>query len=105
MSYKVSISHEAEEDLRGIYAYIAFNLLSLKNAQGQIHRLEKAIVSLDALPLRHRLVSFEPWKGRGLRFMLCDSFIIFYVVQEEKQEVLISRVLYGKRNLVDVLGE
>lgn len=47
MIYTVHISREAEEDLRGIYAYIAFNLLSFKNAQGQVNRLEKAILSLD----------------------------------------------------------
>ncbi len=41
MSYAVCISHEAEEDLRGIYAYITFNLLSPKNARGQIDRIEK----------------------------------------------------------------
>lgn len=105
MSYKVSISHEAEEDLRGIYAYITFDLLSPTNAQGQISRLEKAILSLDEFPLRHRLVSFEPWKSRGLHVMPCDNFLIFYVVQEEKQKVFISRVLYGKRNLEKVLGE
>ena len=41
MSYAVCISHEAEEDLRGSYAYITFNLLSPKNARGQIDRIEK----------------------------------------------------------------
>jgi len=105
MSYKVSISHEAEVDLRGIYAYITLDLLSPKNAQRQISRLEQAILSLDEFPARHRLVSYEPWKSRGLRVMLCDNFLIFYFVQEEKQKVLISRVLYGKRNLAEVLDE
>ena len=31
MSYAVCISHEAQADLRGIYAYITLNLLSPKN--------------------------------------------------------------------------
>ena len=51
MSYAVCISHEAEEDLRGIYAYITFDLMSPKNARGQIDRIEKAIQSLDQFPL------------------------------------------------------
>lgn len=34
MIYAVQISREAEENLRGIYAYIAIDLLSLKNAHG-----------------------------------------------------------------------
>lgn len=33
MSYLVSVSLEAQEDLRGIYAYIAFHLFAPKNAK------------------------------------------------------------------------
>ena len=69
MIYAVHISHEAEEDLRGIYTYIALNLLSFENAHKQISRLEKAILNLDEFPLKHRLVGFEPWRNRGLRFI------------------------------------
>ena len=60
MSYAVCISHEAEEDLRGIYAYITFNLLSPKSGRGQIDRIEKAIQSLHQFPMRHRLVDLDP---------------------------------------------
>lgn len=105
MSYKVTISREAQEDLRGIYAYIAFNLFSRQNALGQINRLEKAIRSLDIFPMRHQLVTFEPWKSRGLHVMPCDNFLVFYLPQEEKHEVIISRILYGKRNIIEVLGK
>lgn len=104
MSYAVCISHEAEEDLRGIYAYITLNLLSPKNARGQIDRIEKAIQSLHQFPMRHRLVDLDPWKSRGLRFMACDSFLIFYFVREEKHEVVVSRVLYGKRDIEKVVN-
>lgn len=68
MSYAVCISYEAEEDLRGIYAYIPFNLLSPKNARGQIDRIEKAIQSLDQFPLVLTRVGFiNPvrFKARG----------------------------------------
>lgn len=99
MSYAVSISYEAEEDLRSIYFYIMFNLFSPQNARDQINRIEKAIQTLDKFPKRNRLVSFEPWKSRGLHIMPCDNFLIFYIVNEEKAEVIVSRVLYGKRNI------
>lgn len=103
MSYAVCISHEAEEDLRGIYAYITFDLMSPKNARGQIDRIEKAIQSLDHFPMRHRLIDLEPWKSRELRFVRCDNFLVFYFVREEKHEVVVSRVLYGKRDIEKVM--
>ncbi len=41
MSYLVSISREAEEDLRGIYAHIAFDLLSSESTKSQVTRIDK----------------------------------------------------------------
>ena len=52
MIFNVVISEQAEEDLRGIYEYIAFELLAPENAAKQLDRLEKQILSLDELPER-----------------------------------------------------
>ena len=46
MMFKVQISKQADSDLRGIYEYIAFELLSPENADGQLDRLEEAISKL-----------------------------------------------------------
>lgn len=91
--------------------YVAFmhisplNLLSPKNDRGQIDRIEKAIQSLEHFPMRHRLIDLEPWQRRCLRFMACDSFLIFYFVREEKREVVVSRVLYGKRDIEKAMND
>lgn len=44
MIYKVDISEQADNDLRGIYEYIAFELQSPENAGGQLDRLEEHIL-------------------------------------------------------------
>ena len=85
MSYLVTITQEAEEDLGGIYAYITFSLLSPQNAKRQIDRIQKVIQSLDEFPMRHRLMESEPWKSRGMHVVPCDNFLIFYLVEEKKQ--------------------
>ena len=36
MIYEIEISEQAEVDLRGIYEYIAFELLAPENASGQL---------------------------------------------------------------------
>ena len=41
MTYEIIITEQADEDLRGIYEYIAFNLLSPDNAAGQLDRLQE----------------------------------------------------------------
>jgi plasmid stabilization system protein ParE len=53
MTYQVSITEQAEADLRGIYEYIAFEKLSPENAVGQIDRLEKHIMELESFPKRY----------------------------------------------------
>jgi toxin ParE1/3/4 len=41
MTYQVKISQQAKTDLRDIYEYIAFTLLSPKNASKLLSTLEK----------------------------------------------------------------
>jgi len=51
------------------------------------------------MPLRHQLYQEEPWHSKGLRFLPIDSYLVFYVVQEEDKTVVIIRIMYGKRNI------
>ena len=43
MIFRVNITRQAEEDLRGIFEYIAYELHSFQNAVGQLGRLEEEI--------------------------------------------------------------
>ena len=49
MIYEVITTDQADADLRDIYEYIAFELLSPDNVAGQLRRLEEHIVGLQAL--------------------------------------------------------
>ena len=59
--YSVVYSPEAMNDLREIYAYIAFDLQAPDAAKGQVNRLRKEIRSLDFMPSRYAIVDWEPW--------------------------------------------
>ena len=105
MKYKVHISDQAADDLRGIYRYIAFALQAPENADGQLSRLEKSIFSLNELPEQYRRYAAEPWYGRGLRIMPTDNYCIFYLPDSEKQTVTILRILYGGRDMESALRQ
>lgn len=77
MIFTVDTSIQAEEDLREIFEYIAFNLLSPENAAKQLERLESQILSLDKMPERFPRYGKEPWYSRGLRFVEVDNYIVF----------------------------
>lgn len=99
MSYNVVLSNQADEDIRGIYEYIAFDLQSKQNAIGQIDRLEKEILSLDEMSERFSAYKLEPWHSRNLRVMPVDNYLVFYIPDHDKQTVNVIRVMYGGRDV------
>lgn len=105
MSYTVNITAQAENDLRAIFSYIAFELESYINAIRQLERLENEINSLSEMPERYKRYEVEPWRSRGLRYMSVDNYCVFYIPYEEHRSVEVIRVMYGGRDIDQWLGE
>jgi len=99
MTYKVNITRQAEEDIRGVFEYIAYDLKSVQNALRQLDRIESEILSLDQMPERYRAYEKEPWHSRGLRIMPVDNYLIFYITDHDTKAVHIIRVMYGGRDI------
>ena len=105
MTYSVEIAAQAEQDLRGIYEYIAYVLQSAENAAAQLARLEENIYALDQMPERYRRYEKEPWHSRGWRIMPVDHYCVFYMPDHDSKVVNITRVLYGGRDMETVLAD
>ena len=103
-NYAVSYSAEALDDLRGIYTYIAKELLSPETAASQIWRLRKEISSLHFMPARYAFVEWDPWHSMGMHQLPVDNFIIYYLIDEETTSVLIVRIFYGGRNIEGIIS-
>lgn len=99
MIYEVIITDQANADLRGIYEYITFELLSPDNAAGQLDRLEELILGLEEFPEKYRLYGNEPWHSRGLRVMPVDNYLVFYISDKDTGIVTVIRVMYEGRNV------
>lgn len=99
MIYEINISREAESDLRGIYEYIAFSLLSPDNAAAQLSRIEKCISNLNEMPERFQLYEKEPWTSRRLRMAPVDNFNILYIPDKETLTVTIIRIMYNRMDM------
>ena len=95
MIYEVTTTEQAESDLRGIYEYIAIELLSPDNAAGQLDRLEEHIIGLETFPEKFRAYEKEPWKSRGLRVMPVDNYRVFYIPDKDAGIVTVIRVMYN----------
>ncbi len=99
MNYEIRMTTQAQNDLCGIFEYIAFTLLSPQNASGQLDRLEESIDSLEQMPERFRLYDKEPWHSRNLHIMPVGHYLVFYIPNCEEETVTIVRVMYGGRDI------
>ncbi|MFI3326874.1 MAG: type II toxin-antitoxin system RelE/ParE family toxin [Clostridia bacterium] len=101
MKYAVKISKVAKEDLRDIYKYIAYDLLSPQTALNQLDRLEQKIYSLENMPTKYRVYDKEI--STEIRFIPVNNYCVFYKINEENSIVDIIRVIYGGRNIENIL--
>ena len=105
MIYAVITTDQADADLRGIYEYIAFELLSPDNAARQLGRLEEHIVGLEEFPEKFRYYEKEPWHSRGLRVMPVDNYLVIYIPDNDAGIVTVIRVMYAGRDVDGQLKE
>ncbi len=101
--WTVVYSEHAENDLRGIYEYIAFSLLEPGIARNQTRRIMDAAAKLSLMPLHHRLYEKEPWHSKGLRVLPVDNYLVFYLPVEAQKTVVVVRIMYGGRNVGEQL--
>lgn len=101
--YNVILSLEARADVREIVRYIAKELREPSTAEHMLGCIEETIGSLESMPEKYALVSDEYLAACGIRMVAVKKYLIFYTVDHSKNEVNISRVLYGKRNWIDLL--
>lgn len=64
---------------------------------GQYNRIADAILKLDVMPERFRIMDSEPECSKKLQRMLVDNYSVFYVVNEDS--VIITNVLYAPSDI------
>lgn len=101
--WKVIVTPEFQDEVREIHSYIQNTLLVPETAQKQIHRIIDSVKTLNTMPERNPLCEREPWQGRGLRKLIVDKFIVFYLPNPISEEVVVLHVFYGGRNIEDLL--
>ncbi len=102
-SYSVKITPKASDDLDGIYRYIANELVNEDAAENLMDKIESGVMRLREFPLSCSLVADEILRDKGYRRLIIDNYVVFYLVDEAEQRVVIMRVLYGRQKYQDIL--
>ena len=102
--WNVTVAPEFGEDIRSIHAYVSGTLLEPVVAKNLIDRILKAVGELSTFPLRNPVYEKEPWKSRGLRKMKVGNYLVFYLIDEKSNTVVVLHVFYAGRNLDECLS-
>ncbi len=101
--YKVIIELPAQRDLQGLLRYITDSLKEPVIAKRIYTSIKEQILTLNQMPLRHSVVQQQPYAAMGVRKLLVENYIAFYILDEEKCEVHILRILYNRREWQSIL--
>ncbi len=103
MKYNVKITEYATEQLQSTVAYISKILLEPDIAKAWVKKLKTEIGKLSEIPNRFTLVDEEPWCSQGVHKMLVGNFIVYFWINEEKSEVWVIAVVYGRSDQLSAL--
>lgn len=102
-AYDIIITGPGEQDLREITDDIVKKREEKLFALKEINKIGDAIYNLDNIPFSNSLVSDERLVTTGIRKIIIDKYIIFYIASEKDKTVSIIRILSLRRNWADLL--
>ena len=105
MAYDYSFTHEAEKDLDEILHYMTGTLDNPSAALAFMEKLEKAISEIKLFPKCGTLIENEFVTLKDIRKIPISNYLLYYRFNETDECVIILRVIYGRRNMDNILSE
>ena len=96
-TYEIVFTDTAKEELEEIYEYISEHLLESEVANRLMDKIEQNILRLEQNPYSCVEVHIKPHNNL-YRKLVIDNYVALYEVEETYKQVVIYRVLYGKRD-------
>ena len=101
--YSIEFSKEAKKDLIDIYSYIKYNLQDDNNTNNFIENLKSEINDLKEYPTSHPIIDYGLIRRLKIRKIIVNDYIVFYIVDDDKDKVQIVRIMYGKQNWLELI--
>lgn len=101
--YKIEFSDESKNDLFNITNYIKNKLNEPNIAKKLSHRIKKQIFTLAEFPKIYSVIGDSFLRKIELRKIVVDNYIILYQIIDESKKVRIIRIMYGRRNWIEII--
>jgi len=96
--YKIMFTETAEIELDGIYDYISRTLLSENSARKFMEKIEEKTLKLEIFPKSCSITDGYTINGVQYRKLIVDNYILLYHIDENKKQVNIIHIFYGRKN-------
>jgi len=105
MNYLPNITDLAEEDILTTVKYIVNDLKNPIAANNLLNEIERHEKNLEDNPYIYPLVNDDYLSEKGLRLIVINNYLMFFIINEENKIVNIIRFLYGRRNWKNILAK
>jgi len=103
--FKINYTTLAEEDLLSTLDYISGILKSPSAAENLLNAIEENIKILEENPFIFPLDQDEYIHKLGIRYILIKNYFLFYTIEEDTGTVSIIRIMYARRDWINLLKE
>jgi len=103
--FSYQLTTKAEADLDGILSYIAVQLENPQAAAGFLNKLQGAIQEACSFPESGSMVINEFLPYKDIRKKPVGNYIMYYFPDRNAGTIYVLRVIYGRRNLDEILME
>lgn len=103
MSYQIEYTDIANYDLYWIIIYLSKYPGGHEIAKRKIEKIKKAVRNLEMFPKLYQIGVNEICRKYGIRIIPVQKYLVYYMINEEKEIVTIIRIISEKQNVIDEL--
>ena len=104
-NYQYHFTKKAEADLDEILSYISIELSNPEAAASFLKDLLAVLASICSVPKIGSIVENEFLPDKEIRKSLVGNYVLYYLPDAVEMTIYILRILYGRRNLDELVRE
>ena len=104
-NYRYHFTKKAEADLGEILSYISVELSNPEAAASFLKDLQTVLTSICSVPTIGSIVENEFLPDKEIRKSLVGNYVLYYLPDAVEMTIYILRILYGRRNLDELVRE
>lgn len=101
-SFEVEFTEECVEEMTEIYEYISNNLKEYNAAKRLMTEITNRVLDLKNVPELYMRIGKTDRLKREYHRMVVKNYVILYTIDFEKRKIYISRMIYGRRNYLNL---